>query len=149
MTTRVGTSSALVPWRPPPCTAMTSSVRPVSLPRGADHRQQGDRRRRGELPSANQFGRWTSSSTAPRAKPICKTTHVIRITPPTRTMPASGPPTWLMPRLASGTPPNGNEKRTASTSVWAAGRPMTRQRPGGAISAATPWNEAKITHDAM
>ena len=63
-----------------------------------------------------------------------------RITPPTRTMPANGPPTWLMPRLASGTPPNGNEKRTASTSVWAAGRPMTRHRPGGATSAATPWN---------
>ena len=78
---------------------------------------------------------------APRAKPSWNTTHVSRITPPTRTTPASGPAAWAMPRLASGTPPNGNEKRSASTSVWAAGRPIARHRPAGAASAATPWKQ--------
>ena len=85
----------------------------------------------------------------PRANPSCSTTHVSRITPPTRTTPASGPATWAMPRLASGTPPNGNEKRTASTSVWAAGRPTTRQRPVGATSSARPWNAANTIAAAM
>ena len=72
-------------------------------------------------------------------KPTWKTTHVTRITPPTRASSASGPAACEMPRLASGTPPAGNEKRTASTSVWAAGRPMMRHRPVGAASSASPW----------
>ena len=57
----------------------------------------------------------------------------------------SGPPAWLIPMLASGTPPNGQENRSASTRVCAAGRPITRQRPFGATSAASPWNVAKIS----
>ena len=70
----------------------------------------------------------------------------MRITPPTRAMSANGPPTWAMPRLARGTPPNGKENRSASTSVWASGRitPITAppidaaRRRAGTVSSATP-----------
>ena len=86
---------------------------------------------------------------APMAKPSWNTTQVRRMTPPTRATPASGPAAWEMPRLASGTPPNGNEKRSASTSVCAAGRPITRQRPPGEARAATPWRLAKMIDAAM
>ena len=41
--------------------------------------------------------------------------------------------------LASGTPPNGNENLMISTSVWAAGRPITRHVPVGAARAARAW----------
>ena len=92
-------------------------------------------------PNAGQSRRCAGvrSTTAPSAKPSWNTTHVSRITPPTRPTMINGPPAWPMPMLASGTPPNGHEKRSASTSVCAAGRPMTRQRPVGATSAARPW----------
>ncbi len=83
------------------------------------------------------------------AKPSCSTTQVMRMTPPTRTTPASGPETCEMPRLASGTPPNGNEKRSASTRANAAGRPITRQRPFGEARAASPWSEANTMDAAM
>ena len=59
-----------------------------------------------------------------------------------RATPRNGPPTWDIPSDASGTPPNGNEKRNASASVCAAGRPITRHGPFGAISAATAWYSA-------
>ena len=65
-----------------------------------------------------------------------------RMTPPTRTTPANGPAAWEIPRLASGTPPNGHEKRSASASVWANGRPIVLHRPIGAATAAAAWNEA-------
>ena len=85
-----------------------------------------------------------ASAIAPTANPSWNTTQVMRITPPTRASPAIGPATCEMPRLASGTPPNGKEKRTASTREWAAGRPITRHRPFGAASSARPWRQAKI-----
>ena len=81
-------------------------------------------------------------ASTPRAKPTWNTTHVSRITPPTRTTPANGPAASAMPRLASGTPPNGHEKRSASASVWANGRPIVLHRPSGAATAAAAWNEA-------
>ena len=53
-----------------------------------------------------------------------------RMTPPTRAMPANGPAACAMPSVASGTPPNGNEKRSASTSECAAGRPSDAPAAG-------------------
>ena len=72
-----------------------------------------------------------------RANPIWNTTQVSRITPPKRTVPASGPSAWPIGSVASGTPPNGNTNRSASASVCAAGLPITRHGPVGAQSAAT------------
>ena len=83
---------------------------------------------------------------------------MIRITPPTRASAANGPPAWAMPRLASGTPPNGKENRSASTSVWASGRMTTDHRTArsssarlraGTVSSATPWHAANTTLAAM
>ncbi len=51
----------------------------------------------------------------------------------------SGPPTCEIPIDASGTPPNGKDRRSASASVWITGRPITRHGPVGAIAAATDW----------
>ena len=65
-----------------------------------------------------------------RRTPIWNTIHVSSTTPPTRATPSSGPPACEMPSVASGTPPNGKPRRIASTSVCAAGRPITRHRPG-------------------
>ena len=118
-------------------------------------RPRGDERRartttataasRGERRPVGSPRRGAARRSRRAAKPSWNTTHVRRITPPTRAIPTSGPAAWVMPRLASGTPPNGNEKRSASTRVWAAGRPITRQRPFGAASAARPWRQAKIS----
>ena len=83
------------------------------------------------------------------ANPIWSVTHVSNTAPPTRTMPTSGPALWLMARLASGTPPNGKQNRNASATVCAAGRPITRHTPVGAIIAASPWKAAKIAAAAM
>ena len=76
------------------------------------------------------------------AKPSWKISQVMRMTPPMRATPRNGPPTCEMPSEASGTPPKGNEKRSASARVWAAGRPITRHGPSGAIRAATAWYNA-------
>ena len=59
--------------------------------------------------------------------------------PPTLTVPAKGPAASAMARLASGTPPKGHEKRSASASVCASGRPIVPQRPAGATNAAAAW----------
>ncbi len=93
---------------------------------------------RSEERAANRFQ--PTRIRSPRRKPIWKTIQVIRITPPMRATPANGPATWAMPIDASGTPPNGNEKRSASTSVCAVGRAMICQRPAGTASAAQAWN---------
>ena len=149
VTSALGTSSAEVPCSPPPCTAATSRVSPVAWPRGATDASTAMTATAAIPPKACQLG-WrlgADSMMAPSAKPTWRTAHVMRMTPPTRTIPRNGPPTWLMPRLASGTPPNGNEKRTASTRANAAGRPITRQRPDGEASAARPWKQAKISVD--
>ena len=76
------------------------------------------------------------------AKPSWKISHVMRMTPPMRATPRNGPPTCEMPSEARGTPPNGNEKRSTSARVWAAGRPITRHGPSGAMTAATAWYSA-------
>ena len=68
--------------------------------------------------------------------PAWSTTHVIRTRHRRGRRWPKGPATWAMPRLASGTPPNGNEKRSASISECASGRPTIRHRPVGAASAA-------------
>ena len=120
---------------------------PVPLPRGATNASTSTAAAATSAPTARgsprRSPRAAADISAPSAKPTWNTTHVMRITPPTRAMPASGPSAWAMPRLASGTPPNGNENRSASTRLWAAGRPITPQRPGGATSSATPCQLAK------
>ena len=154
-----GTSSADVPCSPPPCTAATSSVCPVERPDGAT----SDSAITNTTPArpsafgstdqsclARAAGRFHSAvRRSARAKPIWNTTQVMTMTPPTRAMPESGPATWEIPSVANGTPPNGKEKRSASTRVCAAGRAMTRHGPVGAAIAATPCSEAKIRQAAM
>ena len=143
-----GTSNALVPCSPPPCTAAMLSVSPVGCPVGATNESTtttttaakpmtpcGDPEACGRIRRAN-------AGTPTSANPSCMMTQVMRMTPPIRATPRNGPPTWEIPIDASGTPPNGNENRSASASVWAAGRPITRHGPFGAISAATAWYSA-------
>ncbi len=76
--------------------------------------------------------------------PICRVTHVSSTTPPSAASPRNGPPTWLMPRLANGTPPNGKQNRMASARVNAAGRPTHAWRPRGATAQARPWKHPNI-----
>ena len=75
----------------------------------------------------------------PPITPSWNTTQVTRITPPIAAIWPNGPATCEIPIDASGTPPNGNEKRSASASVCITGRPITRHGPMGAIAAATEW----------
>ena len=59
-------------------------------------------------------------------------------------MAPSGPATWPIASVASGTPPNGNDRRRVSTSEWAAARDTNAHRPrAGTTSSATPCHVAK------
>ena len=152
VTSRGGTSRALVPCSPPPCTAATLRISPVADPRGAIAASTtttaitpspiaacGAERTERPSPAVDR-ATWRPMSTSDM--PSWNTTQVSRITPPTRTTPTSGPPTCDMPIVARGTPPNGNENRSASASVCAAGRPITRHDPTGATSSARRWKQA-------
>ena len=130
------------PVRRRPARRRCSTSRRSGCPVGATnerHHDQHARRGTRSLPSGEpdapgrmrRANAGTPGAGPASANPSWKMSHVMRITPPMRATPRNGPPTCEMPSEASGTPPNGNEKRSASASVWAAGRPITRHGPLG------------------
>ena len=157
VTLELGTSSARVPCSPPPWTAaIVSGSASTSAPSGAiaaittSTTIAANATTPCGRPLAPARLRATTCGTAgagpASANPTWNTTHVSRITPPSRAMPSSGPPACEMPSVASGTPPKGNDIRTISTSVWAAGRPIVRQGPVGAKPAAAACSPANMAH---
>ncbi len=115
--------------------------------RGQHDDDGGERAERDPVRAAGPHRRRPS---APSAKPSENTTHVMRITPPTRAMPAE--------RTADLGDPQAGQRHAAERErepqrldqgVNAAGRPSTRQRPFGAAREASPCNVAKITPAAM
>ena len=96
---------------------------------GRRHRQpdeHDDAERRCRRPSTTPAG-------SPRRRPARPAPRRARAAGcrPTRSTGASGPDTWPMARLASGTPPKGHVQRSSSASVQVPASASHRPRPGG------------------
>jgi len=146
---------ARVPCGPPPCTIATR-VSPVAVPsasaRGASTSQISSAAVRPATPChwpllvtpRLRANAGTTGDGPDNANPIWNTNHVSRIEPPTALTVANGPAACPIGKLARGTPPKGKQNLKASARVCAAGRPMTRQGPRGAIHAAVAWTPANM-----
>ena len=68
--------------------------------------------------------------------------------PSTRTVIAHGVSTWLMGKVASGTPPNGHRHRMAAASTNRAGSATHRLGLGGQAAPTRPYSTENTTHTA-
>ena len=133
---------ARVPCSPPPCTAATSRTavrRPAGRPPRA--RRRGPPRRPAERHRCRTSRRGRGGEQDGRAKPIWNTTHVIRITPPTRATPASGPPPATCRGSRVARRRTGTRSATPRRACGPPGGRSVRHRPVGAASAARPWKK--------
>ena len=149
VTTRVGTSSALVPCSPPPCTAMTSSVRPVSLPRGATTASSaiagavGDAAERQPVRPRGRPRRSGAEGEADLHDDPRDQDHAADAGD------AGERPADLADAEAGERHAAEREREAHRLDQRVGGRAADDAPPAGSArsSAATPWNEAKITHD--